>query len=194
MMDNNQEQGNGKKVFFIVISIALAIGGFVPALVNLAAAGAFTWALYPLGAVAMTWLILAPLFLFRRQRLLWSWLAAVVTLPLFLWLVETVNPSKGWLLPLALPAAAVGLAAWGALICVWRYSRIRILYAVSLTLLVLALTSFTEKLIVRPFIQPDPLEWVRDLVSACLAGLAALFALLGLAVHRLQFFKEPRKM
>jgi hypothetical protein len=183
--------GKARSIVFVILSIMLAIGAFVPLLVNLALAGRFTWSLIPLGAVLMTWLILAPWFVLRRHRALISWAAAAVSAPLFLCLVESLITVKGWYLPLGLPAAAFGLSAWGGIVWVWRYSRIRIWYALSLTSLLIVLLSLVMYPLVRPYLpQPDPMERERYIVFICQCGVTVMLALIALVVHKQKVVKE----
>jgi hypothetical protein len=190
-MDIRINGGRGGAIVFVILSCALAIGAFVPVLVNLALIGRFTWSLIPLGAMVMAWLIIAPVYFFRRHRALISWAAAAVSLPLFLWLVESLVAVRGWLLPLGLPVTALGLAAWGGIVWVWRYSRIRVWYSLALTLFLCTLVSLPIYFIVLPYMpQPDPVLWVRIIVFICMGGVSVLLAVVGLLVHGRKARKE----
>jgi hypothetical protein len=181
----------GKRVLFVSLSTALGMGAFVPLVVNLALAGRFTWSLVPLGATGMSWLILAPLFILSRHRALASWLAAAITLPLFLWLVESLVPAKEWLLPLGLPSAAFGLATLFVILWVWRYSRLRIWYALSGTGLACTLVCVPLFLVVRPYLpQPDPALQARILVFIIMCGVTVGLVLTACLIHGFKFTKS----
>jgi len=49
-------------LFFTLLSFSFLIGAFVSLLCNYLINGKLDWSLYPLGALIMTWLILAPWF------------------------------------------------------------------------------------------------------------------------------------
>jgi hypothetical protein len=177
-------------IAFSVISGCLFLGGGIPLLVDFAAGGGVGWALFPLGAVSLAWAVIAPFFLARRHRAAGSWAAGMVGVPLYLALVHGLVAAKGWLMPLALPAAGLGLAAWGAVVWLWRYSRIRPLYAAALTLVLLALLTVGEEAVVLAFVGADPYAWIRRLVALCLAGGAGLTGIVALAANRTKFLKE----
>jgi hypothetical protein len=184
--------GRGRKIAFAIVSGGLGIGGFVPVLVDAATTGGLSWSLIPLGAVAMAWVILAPWFLLRARRALAGWAAATVAVPLYLWLLETLLPYKGWLLTLALPAAGLGLAAWGLLTFVWIASRLRAGFALAATLAIAAGLSAAEQALVQAYLLDDPAAWVRDLVTLCLAGAAVVVFAVALAVHRGRLIKPEK--
>jgi hypothetical protein len=177
-------QGGGKRTAFLAITALLGAGGVIPAVVNFALAGRLSWSLYSLGAVAMAWLILAPWFVFPRNRAPLSWGAAVVTVPLFLWLVETLAPAKGWLLPLGLPAAALGLAALGGLVAVWRSGWVKAGYAAALTFSILGILTFAEYLVARPYTVWEVPGPVIGIISLCVGGASVALFLIAFVAHR----------
>ena len=183
--DETAAPGGGRRVsiVFAVTSVALAIGGFVPVLVDGVANGRLHWSLYALGAVFMAWLIVAPWFLCRRSRATISWGAAVIAVPLYLVLVARLSAGDGWLLPLGLPAAGLGLAFWGLMIWLWGHTRIPRGYAAAITVFSLSVLSYLNHALARPFLEPDPVEAVRILVTACLLGLAMVIGAISLILR-----------
>ncbi len=139
----------------------------------------------------MAWLILAPWFVLRRARAAISWAAAAVSLPVFLWIVESRGAGKGWLAPLALPAAAAGLAAWGGIVWLWTHSRFKLWYAAALTFILLALLSLLEYILARPYLPADPSDSVRQIAAIILAGASLALGLIAISVHKLKPFKDP---
>ncbi|MBL8967252.1 MAG: hypothetical protein JNG85_09595 [Spirochaetaceae bacterium] len=174
----------GRKLAFAIISLILGFGAFVPMVVNLAVAKGLTWSLYAIGGTAMTWFVLAPLFLARRHRLALSWLAAVVTVPAYLGLVQAMTPAVAWLVPLGLPSAAIGLAGLGALVWLWAYSGLHALPALSLGFLVMGLVSFGESAVTAAWLGSDPALWIRDLVSLSLLGAGFIFGFFALILGK----------
>jgi hypothetical protein len=140
----------------------------------------------------MAWMIVAPWFIFRRSRAMISWAAAAVSVPIFLWIVESLGTNKGWLLPIGLPAAAAGLAALGGILWLWNYSRLKFWYAASLTFILLGLLSLFEYTLARPFLYADPSESVRLYVAIGLAGVSLFLTLIALLVHRLKPFNDKQ--
>lgn len=174
----------GRKLAFAIIGLILGLGAFVPLVVNLAVAGGVTWSLYAIGGCTMAWLILAPLFLARRLRVALSWLAAVVTVPAYLALVQAMSPASAWLVPLGLPSAAIGLAGFGTLVWLWAYSGLHPLSALSLSFMVLGLGSFGESAVTAAWLGSDPALWIRDLVSLCLLGAGFIFGFFALILGK----------
>ncbi len=179
-----------RRIVFTVFCAALFIGAFIPLLVDILLNGHFGWSIIVLGAILMAWLIIAPWFILRRSRAAVSWAAAAVSVPIFLWIVESLGTNKGWLLPLGLPAAAAGLAALGGLVWLWNRSRLKFWYAAALTFMLIALLSFAEYTLARPFLIVDPSESVRRSVALYLAGASLLLGLIAASVHGRKPFKD----
>jgi hypothetical protein len=177
-------QGGWKRIAFLVFTGLLGAGAVIPVIVDFALYGHLTWSLYSLGAVVMAWLILAPWFVFPRNRALISWGAMVLTLPLYLGLVESLAPVKGWLLPLGLPAAALGLAALGGIIAVWYCRKIGPWYAVALTFSILAILSLAEYLVARPFLVWDVPGSVFRVIALCVGGSSTMLFVIAFLMHQ----------
>lgn len=120
-------------ILFSIFSLLFLTGAFVSLLCNYIINDRFDWSLYPLGALIMTWLIMAPWFLLRRHRLVLSVTAMWLCLFPFLFLVEYLCPVKGWVILLALPIAV--LCAVPTYLCavLWVYTKISRFYLGALT-------------------------------------------------------------
>ncbi len=188
---SNKQNSPVMTIAFLVISAALAFGAFVPLLVNVLVSGRLDWSLIPLGAIGMAYLILAPWFVLRRYRAAVSWGMAAISVPAFLYLVETLSPVRGWYLPLALPAALLGLAALGGIIWLWCYSPVHPWYAAACTFGILGLLTMLEHMLVWRFLYPDPYEWIRNLVAASLGGAAILLYLSASIARGRRILKNP---
>jgi hypothetical protein len=182
-----------RRIAFAAFCGALFLGAIIPLLVDFLINGNFSWSMIVLGAVAMAWLIIAPWFIFRRSRLMISCAAAAVTVPAFLWLVESFIPNKGWLLPLGLPAAAAGLAVLGGIVWIWNGSRLKFWYAAALTFILVGLMSLLEYILASPFMPMDPSESVRQGIALCMAGGSMLLTLIAWLVHGLKPLKDQRE-
>jgi hypothetical protein len=179
-----------RRIAFVVFCVALFLGAFIPLLVNLLVNGHFDWSIIVLGAIVMAWLILAPWFALRRSRAAISWAAAAVSVPIFLWIVESLGTNKGWLLPVGLPAAVTALAAWGGIVWLWNRSRLKIWYATALTFILIGLLSLAEYLIARPYLPWDPSFAVRQIATLCVGGVSLLLSLIAFLAHKFKPFKD----
>jgi uncharacterized membrane protein YhaH (DUF805 family) len=186
-MDN---WSRARRIAFLLFCVALFLGAFVPLLVDILINGRLGWSIIVLAAILMAWLIIAPWFILRRSRAAISWSAAAVSVPIFLGIVESLSPNKGWFLPLGLPAAAAGLAALGGILWLWHQSRLKFWYAAALSFILLGLVSFMEYSLACPFMLTDPSESIRQSVAIYLAGASILFALIAVLVHKLKPFKD----
>jgi hypothetical protein len=181
------------KIAFSVFCAALFMGAFVPLLVDFLMNGHFGWSLIVLGAIGMAWGILAPWFLLRRARAALSWAAAAVSVPVFLWIVESLGTNKGWFLPLGLPATVTGLAALGGILWICKYSRRKFWYAAAPTFILISLLSLLEYTLARLFMQFDPSESMRQIVAIGLVGVSPVLALEAVFTHKLQPFKDRQE-
>ncbi len=179
-----------RRTAFAVFCAALFLGASIPLLVDFLINGHFAWSIIVLGAIVMAWLILAPWFALRRSRAAASWAAAAVSVPVFLWIVESHSAEKGWLAPLALPAAAAGLAAMGAIVWIWNCSRLKFWYAAALTFILLGLLSLLEYALARPYLPADPSEPIRQIAAILLGGASLALALIAMSAHKLKPFKD----
>jgi|WetSurMetagenome_2_1015567.scaffolds.fasta_scaffold63187_3 hypothetical protein len=179
-------EGRAKRIAFWIVSGLLGAGAAIPVVVNLALAGRLTWSLYSLGATVMAWLILAPWFLFLRNRSWISWGAAVVTVPLFLRLVESLAPAKGWLLPLGLPAAALGFAALGGWIGLWCPRRLGFWYGAAFSFVILGILSLAEYLLARPYMVWEVPGTVLGIISLGVGGASAALFLIAVFAQPLR--------
>lgn len=180
--------GKGRRrrnVVLVVLSGAMLIGAVVPFVVDLAQDGRLTWSLYALGALVMAWLILAPWLLFERLRATTSWMAAVLTVPPYLSLVHALGSAKGWLLPLGLPEAALGLAGWGSIVWLWNVRRVDRWYVAAATVLVVGLVGLFGCALARPFMVEDPHFPARRAAILSIIGVSVVMGLGRLVVRTL---------
>jgi hypothetical protein len=174
-----------RRVVLVVLSGGMFIGAFVPFVIDIAQDGRLTWSLYALGALLMAWLILAPWLLFERFRATTSWIAAVVTVPPYLLLVHSLGSAKGWLLPLGLPEAALGLAGWGSIVWLWNDRRIDRWYVAAATVLVVGLVGLFGCMLARPFMVQDPYFPVRRAAILSIIGASVALGLGRFVVRKL---------
>lgn len=122
-----QKAARAKNIAFLSITAAFLIAAFVCCLCNYVADGRFDWSLYVVGSEAAAWLIAAPILKFRRNRAVGAMGALTVSLIPLLLLVEFLCPAKNWVIPFALPIAAISLASlWATVLLFPRFGGKRL--------------------------------------------------------------------
>jgi hypothetical protein len=186
-----------RHVVLAILSGAMLIGAFVPIVVDLAQDGELTWSLYAVGALVMAWLVLAPWFRLEGPRATTSWIAAVLTVPSYLLLVHSLGSAKGWLLPLGLPEAALGLAGWGSIVWLWSIRRVDRWYLAAATILVAGLVGLFGCMLARPFMVEDSHFPARRAAILSIIGASVVmglgrFLLRGLSIRLRASQDEPK--
>lgn len=107
-------------VTFMILTVSILIGAIVCIICDLAISGRFTWAVYPLASMALTWLVLLPLFMLERHAVAGSLAMCSVSLPVFLLILEQATGAD-WFWRLGLPISIISLAyAWCGF---WLFTR-----------------------------------------------------------------------
>lgn len=107
--------------WFAVVALAASA---VCVIVNLAVSGGITWALYPMGSLALALGVLAPGALMRRHRLLGMLVALTALIMPYLMLLDRLSPAPGWVWPMGFPIACIGLALLWLSLVLYGYTRI----------------------------------------------------------------------
>lgn len=105
-------------VAFSLLSMLLLFAALICLIVSLALHHSLLWSLYPIGALAVSWLSLAPWFVMRRHRLHVSVAAFLLSFTGYLFLIESIGPLKGWVIPAALPVT------YAVLVPVWIFAAV----------------------------------------------------------------------
>ena len=189
-MQNKERGKRVKGIVFAMINIGLFIGAFVPLLVDFVKDGRLENSIIAVGAMIMSWFIISPWFIFAKNRFGLSWTAAILSVPIFLYIVESLSKTKGWFFTLGLPSAAAGLTVIGVIAWLWIGGRLKLLFAASLSVFLIAILGVIEYLLARPYLYPDPYESVRYLVLICLLSVSVLLAIIAFVIHGFKPFKE----
>ncbi len=106
---------------FVAISVLLIVGVLTCFLVNFLIERSLSWALFPFGGALVVWLTAAPLFLAKKHRVPLAVSGFTLSSIAYLFLIEQLSPTKGWVLPLALPL--FGVLFVSALAVAWFFHR-----------------------------------------------------------------------
>jgi transcriptional regulator with XRE-family HTH domain len=112
------------KIVFPIISASLALLAFLCLLVNYCIDQTFTWSIYPLASLLLCFVVLAPIFLLQKHRTLAAHGVLLITLIPYLFVIEHMAAAGSWVIPLALPIAALTIGC--SAMCIWilLYTRI----------------------------------------------------------------------
>lgn len=99
-----QEIRRGKRFFLTLICMMLLTPAAICLLCDILPGGSLTWSLYPISALVLLFLTFLPPILVDAHKLLYASLTALVTLNVYLFLVERFSHTEGWFFPIALPA------------------------------------------------------------------------------------------
>lgn len=175
-----QKAARGKNIAFLSMTAAFLIAAFVCCLCNYIADGRIDWSLYVVGSEAAAWLIAAPPLKFRRNRAAAAMGGLTISLFPLLLLIESLCPAKNWVLPFALPIAAVALAGLWAAVLLFRCFRGRLLSYIAF---VLFLFGTVDNVIIHNFVahyfsMPETaLQKLPTVIVAASCGIAALILL-----------------
>lgn len=134
-MHTKQAAHNRRTFWWGVITLIFLVGILATAIVNLATAGTLNWALFPIGSIGLAWVVITPLFLLKRHRLLSSLVMLSALIMPFLRLIGHLTMDGGWVWPVAFPIVCMSLGVlWLALI-LFMYTRIDRLFCTGLVVL-----------------------------------------------------------
>jgi transcriptional regulator with XRE-family HTH domain len=159
-------------IAFSMLTMVFVTALLICLLVNFLINRRFDWSLYPLGAIVMIWLTMAPIFFMKKFKILMSCLFFLSTSMGYLFLIELIGPAKDWVLPLAIPILMVSVLPLIAIYLLFRYTRINRLRLMSFSFLIIGvLVNIGIHLIVRNYVG-------RNIESASVIITALVFVLL----------------
>jgi len=115
---------NTSGTIITLISMIFILAGFICLLCNFVINRTFNWSLYPVGAMLMVWLTVAPWFLLTKHRAVLSFAAFTISLIPYLFLIERLSAAKGWVVPFALPILGITLPGLLIVILLFSYTKI----------------------------------------------------------------------
>ena len=115
---------NTSGTMITLISMIFILAGFICLLCNFVINRTFNWSLYPVGAMLLVWLTVAPWFLLTKHRPVLSFAAFTISLIPYLFLIERLSAAKGWVVPFALPILGITLPGLLIVILLFSYTKI----------------------------------------------------------------------
>ena len=115
---------NTSGTMITLISMIFILAGFICLLCNFVINRTFNWSLYPVGAMLLVWLTVAPWFLLTKHRPILSFAAFSISLIPYLFLIERLSAAKGWVVPFALPILGITLPGLLIVVLLFSYTKI----------------------------------------------------------------------
>ena len=116
------------KLAFQVISVLFFIAIGVCIIVDFAINKRITWAGYPVISIVFSWVILLPLLLAKRKKVLLSLITSTVATIPFLFLLDSLTPSDSWAYGLGTPIAVIAIVTTWIVLLMFRYLKINYWY------------------------------------------------------------------
>lgn len=102
-----RSQNRPRILMFSLLALGLA-GIITTSIVDFALNGRFTWSLLSVSAIIFSWLILVPLFLFKKRAIDIALLSTSIFVFLFLFIINCFTGGD-WFAPIAVPVAIAGI-------------------------------------------------------------------------------------
>ena len=115
---------NTSVTMITLISMIFILAGFICLLCNFVINRTFNWSLYPVGAMLLVWLTVAPWFLLTKHRPVLSFAAFTISLIPYLFLIERLSAAKGLVVPFALPILGITLPGLLIVVLLFSYTKI----------------------------------------------------------------------
>lgn len=119
-----QELKRNRKYLLSLLAILLLIPALLCLVTDLLSSQGLSWSIYAAGALGLLFLTAAAPLLFRKHRALLSILAAFLSLNAYLFMAQQVSGSRGWYVPIVLPALALATGMTGLLIALYQRDRL----------------------------------------------------------------------
>ena len=108
-----------KRIFCLIFLPLIFSAMFLCAVINLAVNHQLSWALYPIGALAIVLALTLALVLPKHWRLEIVMGTLEISLMIYLAMIEQLSGTSGWLIPLALPISLVAVVCLYLLLKLW---------------------------------------------------------------------------
>lgn len=157
----------------IIITVTCLLGIFICMICDMAISGDFTWSLYPITAISFAWLIIIPLFQFKKNKVCMSLVSLSIFIIPFLFILDKIIGGTKFMLPLGVPVSLIAIAyMWGIYILFsikkavkWNMASISILLGIPVSLIInYIVVKFTNQ----------PIIDVWDIISCGILGMASI--------------------
>jgi membrane protein YdbS with pleckstrin-like domain len=179
---NNQPAAhkiNDKPILIITAIVLLASA--ICLIVNYSVNHSINWSLFPIGALIVIWATVVPMLIMNNNKSLGLFLGLAVTLIPYLFLIQRLTSTTGWVIQLAIPIVILSLIALGISLIGFRFINNK-LYAVALTIFLFGvLANYGVGVIISRFLDGRNMDDVsRDLTMSISGIIAVMFLVAGI--------------
>jgi hypothetical protein len=166
---------NDKPILIITAIVLLAT-----AIINYSVNNSISWSLFPIGALIVIWATVVPMLIMNNNRSLGLLLGLAVTLVPYLFLIQSLTSTTGWVMQLAIPIVVLSLVALGISLMGFRFFNNK-LYAIALTIFLFGvLANYGVGVILNRFLHGRNMDDVpRELTMSISGIIAGMFLVAG---------------
>lgn len=167
-----------RKYAVSLLSLLLLAPAAICLLVDLLG-GMISWSIYPVGVLALIWIVFTVPLLRRKHRLYSTVLITGAAFAGYLWLVEQVSNTPGWFFPIVLPALAlfVAMVCFAiALVRKWKWKALPVTAAVLVEIGIVCLA--VEMLCISYGIGGETPTWSPYVIVPCFFIALLLYVIL----------------
>ena len=180
---------NTSGTMITLISMIFILAGFICLLCNFVINRTFNWSLYPVGAMLLVWLTVAPWFLLTKHRPILSFAAFSISLIPYLFLIERLSAAKGWVVPFALPILGITLPGLLIVVLLFSYTKIN---RISLSAFAVLIFGVLVNLGVNAFVQNYLQQQNQPNISVPITAIS--FALLSIILAVIGDIRRRKKI
>jgi len=145
-------------------------------IVNYSIDQSITWSLYPTGGLIIIWATIAPLLAAKKNKAAWMSVGFAITIIPYLFLIQYLTETKGWVIPLALPVVTLAIAAFGVCLLLFRYLKVNNLHRAAVAVLLFGvIANFGVGKIVDGFLNEKN---INDIARTSTISASAILALI----------------
>lgn len=168
------------KLVFLIFSFLCILAIGICFICNIAISKRITWAVYPFMSILFAWIIISPLLLVKKNKLLWSLSACSIAVFPYLYFMQFVTPVHNWFWPIAFPSSIMGIAALWISLILWGILKNKKWYlSASLVFLYGAIVNTTFNYFVNKFTGEQFMGISEVIVLLTSIMIAALLAIIG---------------
>jgi membrane protein YdbS with pleckstrin-like domain len=175
---NNQSAANkiNDRPILIITAVVLLVSA-ICLIVNYSVNHSINWSLFPIGALIVIWATVVPMLIMKNNKSLGLFLGLAVTLIPYLFLIQRLTYTTGWVIQLAIPIVVLSLIALGISLIGFRFINNK-LYAVALTIFLFGvLANYGVGVIISRFLDGRNMDDVSRDLTMSISGIIALMFL-----------------